>query len=115
MAGFVSNSTIDKLILLYVLDKMEMALTENSILEICSSQNNWLNWMDCKELLAQLLASKLVYKPDSDSAETRYTITPSGRGCISDFYTRIPKSIRDNIDVYTSSNKMYYKRNQEYV
>ena len=50
---FVPDNTVNKLILLYVLDKMEIPLTENSILEICSSQNNWVNWMDCKDLLAQ--------------------------------------------------------------
>ena len=68
---FVPDNTVNKLILLYVLDKMEIPLTENSILEICSSQNNWVNWMDCKDLLAQLIVSKFVYKPNTDSAAHR--------------------------------------------
>ena len=38
---FVPDNTVNKLILLYVLDKMEIPLTENSILEICSSQNGF--------------------------------------------------------------------------
>ncbi len=112
---FVPDSTVNKLILLYVLDKMEIPLTENSILEICSSQNDWINWMDCKDLLSQLLTSKLVYKPNNDNDETRYNITVAGRGCISDFYTRIPKSLRDKIDSFASTNRLQFKRNQEYV
>ena len=90
---FVSNNTVDKLILLYVLDKMEIPLTENSILEICSSQNNWINYMDCKDLLYQLLNAKFIYKPNTDSDENRYNITVAGRDCLSQFYTRIPASL----------------------
>lgn len=112
---FVSNNTVDKLILLYVLDKMEIPLTENSILEICSSQNNWVNWMDCKDLLDQLLAAKFVYKPNTDSDENRYNITATGRGCLSQFYTMIPASLRDNIAQFAKDNKMQFKRNQEYI
>ena len=112
---FVSDNTIDKLILLYVLDKMEIPLTENSILEICSSQNNWINWMACKDLLSQLIEAKFIYKPNTDSDESRYNITVSGRGCLSQFYTKIPASLRDNIARFAQENKMQFKRNQEYV
>lgn len=112
---FVADSTINKLILLYVLDKMEIPLTENSILEICSSQNNWVNWMDCKELLEQLIQSKFIYKPNTDNNENRYSITVAGRGCLSQFYTRIPASMREQISTFAQENKLKFKRNQEYV
>ncbi len=112
---FVPDSTVYKLIILYVLDKMEIPLTENSILEICSSQNNWINWMDCKDLLFQLLTAKFVYKPNSDNDENRYNITVNGRGCLSQFYTRIPKSLREQIDAFALEHKMDFKRSQEYV
>jgi len=112
---FVADNTVNKLILLYVLDKMEIPLTENSILEICSSQNNWVNWMDCKELLQQLIIAKFVYKPNTDNDENRYNITVTGRECLSQFYTRIPASLRETIDKFAIENKMQFKRNQEYV
>ena len=112
---FVADNTVNKLILLYVLDKMEIPLTENSILEICSSQNNWVNWMDCKDLLSQLIISKFVYKPNTDSDENRYNITVAGRECLSQFYTRIPASLRDNIAQFAQENKLQFKRNQEYI
>ncbi len=112
---FVPDNTVNKLILLYVLDKMEIPLTENSILEICSSQNDWVHWMDCKELLEQLIQSKFIYKPSTDNDENRYNITVAGRECLSQFYTRIPASRRDEIATFASENKLKFKRNQEYV
>ena len=112
---FVPDNKVNKLILLYVLDKMEIPLTENSILEICSSQNNWVNWMECKDLLSQLIVSKFVYKPNTDSNESRYNITVAGRECLSQFYTRIPVSLRDAISQFAQDNKMQFKRNQEYI
>ena len=112
---FVPDNTVNKLILLYVLDKMEIPLTENSILEICSSQNNWVNWMDCKDLLSQLITSKFIYKPNTEDDESRYNITVAGRECLSQFYTRIPASLRDNIAQFAGENKMQFKRNQEYI
>ena len=112
---FMIDSTSNKLKLLFLLDKMEIPLTENSILEICSSQNNWVNWMDCKDLLSQLIISKFIYKPNTDSDENRYNITVAGRECLSQFYTRIPASLRDNIAQFAQENKLQFKRNQEYI
>lgn len=112
---FVSNSTVNKLILLFVMDKMEIPLTENSILDICSSRNNWLNYMECKELLYQLLETKFLYKPDSDDKESRYNITYEGRNCLSHFFTKIPQSLREDIAEFAKLNRMTFKRSQEYV
>ncbi len=112
---FVPDSTTNKLVLLYVLDKMEIPLTENSILEICSSQNDWLNWMECKDLLSQLINAKFIYKPNTESNESRYNITVTGRECLSQFYTRIPASLREKISTFAQENKLQFKRNQEYV
>ena len=46
---FVPDETENKLILLFILDKMEIPLTENSIMDIATSRNNWLSYMDCKK------------------------------------------------------------------
>ena len=59
---FIPDSTVKKLILLFVLDRIEIPLTENSIMDICTSRNNWLGYMDCKEALAQLIDAKFIYK-----------------------------------------------------
>ena len=112
---FTNDSTTNKLILLYVLDKMEIPLTENSILEICCSTNNWINYMDLKDILFQLLEAKLIYRPNTPNNENRYNITYNGRTCLSQFYTRIHASLRDVISAFANEKKMHYKRTQEYV
>jgi peptide deformylase len=66
-------------------------------------------------LLSQLIVSKFVYKPNTDSDENRYNITVAGRECLSQFYTRIPASLRDNISQFAQENKLQFKRNQEYI
>ena len=48
------KNTVNKLKLLFLLDKMELPLTENNIIDICTSRNEWINYMDCKEILWQL-------------------------------------------------------------
>lgn len=112
---FVADNTVNKLILLYVLENMDIPLTETSILEICSSQNSWVNYMDCKDLLYQLLTAKFIYKPNTTTNESRYNITVAGRECLSQFYTKIPASLRNSIAKFAKENKLHFKRNQEYV
>ncbi len=112
---FVPNSTVNKLTLLFILDKMEIPLTENSILDICSSRNSWLNYMECKEILNQLIETKFIYNTDPNDKESKYNITYEGRNCLSHFYAKIPQSIREDISEFTKQNRMIFKRSQEYV
>lgn len=123
---FVADAMVNKLILLFVLDKMEIPLTENSIIDICTSRNGWLNYMDCKEVLYQLLEAKFIYKTDSKSSknikldpevknDAVFNITYDGRNCISHFFNRIPQSMREEISAFAKQNRMTFKRSQEYV
>lgn len=56
---FSQDSTVSKLTLLFILEKMEIPLTENSIIDICTSRNDWLNYMECKDVLYQLIEANL--------------------------------------------------------
>ena len=112
---YTQDSTINKLKLLFLLDKMEIPLTENNIIDICTSRNNWINYMDCKEILWQLLEVEFIFKNESDKDEVRYGITIDGRNCLSHFFLRIPQSLREEITTFITENKMNLKRSQEYV
>ncbi len=123
---FVADAMVNKLILLFVLDKMEIPLTENSIIDICTSRNGWINYMDCQEALYQLLDAKFIYKTVSEGTksikengeytkESVYNITYDGRNCISHFFGRIPQSLREEISGFAKQNRMIFKRSQEYV
>ena len=105
---------LNKLILLFVFDKMEIPLTENSIIDICTGEKRWLNYMYCKDALWKLVNSGLVYQPSKDK-DSCYAITNEGRTCLSHFYKRIPQSMRDEITEYARLHRSYYKRIQEYT
>ena len=105
---------LNKLILLFVFDKMEIPLTENSIIDICTGEKRWLNYMYCKDALWNLVNAGLVYQPATDK-DACYAITNEGRTCIEHFYNKIPQSTRDEITEYARTHRSYYKRIQEYI
>lgn len=129
MEEFFSKNDIDKklketekkLILLFVLDKMEIPLTEESIMDICTNRNGWLQYLDCKDALWQLLSVKFICKMETpngveiDPRDERYILTSEGRDCVASFYTRIEPKLREEIAEYAKQNRMVFKRNQEYV
>ena len=109
------KNTVNKLKLLFLLDKMEIPLTENNIIDICTSRNTWINYMDCKEILWQLKEVGFIFETDYDDKEKRYGITVDGRNCLSHFFLRIPQSLREEITTFVKDNKLNVKRSQEYV
>lgn len=108
------DAVTNKLIILFVMDKMEMPLTEKSIIEICSITNDWVNYMDCLDLLFQLSESKLIYKTECKEDEMRYSLTFEGRDCLSYFYKKIPVELRDAITDFSKANRLSIKQSQEY-
>jgi len=108
------DSFVNKLILLFVFDKMEVPLSENTVLDMCSSSNSWISYMDCKPLLLTLLQHAFIYKV-STQGEPLYSITPDGRICLADFYVQIPSSLREEISVFVKKNRNKYRKRQECV
>ena len=108
------DSSVNKLILLFVFDKMEVPLSENTILDMCTSANNWLAYMDCHPILNQLLDCGWIYNI-STSGEPLYTITPDGRICLANFFVKIPASTRESISLFIKNNRSRYRRKQECV
>ncbi len=108
------DALVNKLILLFVFDKMEVPLSENTILDMCCSSNSWINYMDCRPLLSTLLDHSFIYNV-STSGEPLYSITPDGRICLADFYVQIPSSLREEISVFVKNNRAKYRKRQECV
>lgn len=105
---------LDKLTMLYVIETMEIPLTEDSILDICSVKNTWIkNYMDCKAIIHDLVDSKLLYKTGNEEKEL-FALTYQGRECLSHLYKRIPFSKREEISTYLQANKLNVKSSQEY-
>ncbi len=108
------DSSLNKLILLFVFDKMEVPLSENTVLDMCCASNNWLEYMDCQPVLRQLLECGWIYNVSS-VGEPLYTITPDGRICLANFYIKIPSSTRENIVLFIKKNRAKYRRKQECI
>ena len=107
------ETSVNKLIVLFVFDKMESALSERTILETCCAVNTWLNYMDCKELLPRLLEDGFICSISSPDEEPLYTITSDGRESLNNFYINIPKSIRDEISAFIKKNSGKLRNRQE--
>ena len=111
---FVADEMVKKLILLFIFEKMEFPLTDESINEIVASNGDWMTYMDFREALFMLIESKFVYQTAA-GAETCFTITQDGRACLGHFYQKIPASVREEIIDFTRENRLKFRRRQEYT
>ena len=109
-----SNTTVSKLVLLYVFDKMEMPLTEATITDMCCNRNAWISYLTCKEVLLDLVENGFIVVSTNNSGEQYYTIPTDGRSCLSYFFMKIPASIRDEINIFIKDNRQTFRRKQEY-
>ncbi len=107
------ETSVNKLIVLFVFDKMESALSERTVVEMCTAGNNWLNYMDCMELLPKLLEDGFICRVSSPDEEPLYTITSDGRESLNSFYINIPKSIREEISSFVKNNSGKLRNRQE--
>lgn len=107
------NAIVNKLILLYFMDKMDVPMTESAILQACYYENPWLEYMDCISTLSQLGENGFLFRAAHEKT-SYYSITPDGRACISIFYTRIPSSTRTDIAAFVKDNRLTIRRHQEY-
>ena len=108
---------IDKLILLYALETMGIPLTEDSILDICSVKNNWIeNYMDCKAIIHDMADSKLLYRfGDAQTGKELYALTYEGHDCLGYLYDKLPFALRESISQYLQVNRLNVKSAQEYT
>lgn len=105
------DSKEQKLVILFVFDKMSIPLSEATVLDMCTSDNDWLTYMECKQYLAELLDTNLLYRvPKANTLN----LTQDGVSCLSLFYMRIPASIREEIAAYVRENRMRFRKKQEY-
>ena len=110
---FVADDMDMKLMLLFIFEKMEFALTDASISEIIVANPNWMSYMDFRTVIYQLVESRFILRSNQGS-DSLYAITQSGKSCLSHFYSKIPASIREEITNYSRENKQKFKRSQEY-
>ncbi len=104
--------SVNKLIILFVFDKMETALSEHTVADMCTVGNNWLNYMDCVDLLPRLVDDGFLCRIPSPE-EDLFTLTSDGRESLNSFYITIPKSLRDEITAFVKKNSGKLRNRQE--
>ena len=92
---------------------MEILVTSETLVDMCCSQNSWLNYMTLTQILPDLVQTRFIVSSSTANTEY-YKITQEGRDCINYFYMKIPSSTRKEIDAYIKKNRQSYKRKQEY-
>jgi len=109
----LDEANVNKLILLYALDKMEVALQESVILDMVT-ENNWLGYMDCKVALCDLIKNNLITNVATKGCNPRYAITTDSREGLNHYFVNIPSSLRENIAEVIKLNKLKYRKKQDY-
>ena len=93
----------NKLLILYILDKVKMDLTNSQITQFIM-ETELMNYFSLQEFLSQLIESNFV-QIFSESNKEFYCLTNKGIQALEYFLGRIPQDIKDKIDVYTVKNK----------
>ena len=110
----LKSTALDKIILLYVMDTMEIPLTCKSLAEMCS-KNEWINYFYAIECVNELVEMNyIVNVRKNNNNEELYVLTADGKNCIRDFFTEIPLSKRDDIKKHVRENRNLYRRKQDY-
>lgn len=92
-----------KLLILYILDKINMDLTNSQITQVVL-ETEVMNYFSLQQFLAQLMESKFltIYE---DSNKEYYTLTKKGIETLDYFLTRIPNETLLKLDDYLNVNK----------
>ena len=109
------DTTTAKLIALFVFDKMEVPLSEDTVMDMCSVSNNWIPQMECRATILQLKDAGFIYTISASHNEILYSLTPEGRVCLAHFFIRIPSTLRENISEFVKGNRLKYRKRQEYL
>lgn len=95
-------STLNKLILLYLLDRASCPLSNAQIADFAAT-SEYLRYFQVQEILSELETSGLVTVKE-DVHETLYSITEEGTQTINFFTSRLSEGIREDIRIYLRDN-----------
>ena len=100
-----------KLLLLYLIDKMDIALSNAQISQF-TLEEGLMDYFELQQSLSALAESGYI-DIIKDSNTTRYAITEEGLTTLDFFEKHIPPETRNKIDQYTSENRKSFKKDYE--
>lgn len=96
--------TLYKLIILYMLNKVDFPLTNSQISEFILNRD-YTTYFTLQSVLSELTESQMIRQETIRNC-SYFSITESGAEALHYFQNRISKSIRDEIDQYIHDNKI---------
>lgn len=121
----LESTTLYKLIILYMLNKVNFPLTNAQLIEFFS-EKNYASYFTLQNVINELLNSHLI-SVEKIRNSSYYHITSEGSETLGFFGNKIPGAIVDDMDIYLMKNKYelrnevgtiadYYKStNQDYI
>lgn len=102
MFGDTSDLAENKLLLLYIFDRIKLPISNNQITQIVL-ENNFINYFTLHQYISELLASGFLEYTVEDTKH-RLIITEKGSKVLAMFQKRLPKYKVEVLDTYLSSN-----------
>ena len=108
----LESSTLYKLMILYMLNKVNFPLTNAQLTEFFSEKNysSYLNYFTLQQVINELISSHLI-SLETVRNTSYYHITSEGGETLGFFVNKIPGAIVDDMDIYLMENK-YELRNE---
>jgi len=105
----------NKLLLLYLINRMELSMSRAQITEFVM-QKEFINYFVLEQALSELLELGLLECTEinaQDANTTRYTLTQQGETCLEYFENHIPRPVRVVINQYVEENRGKVRRDYE--
>lgn len=96
--------TLYKLIILYMLQKVDFSLTNSQISEFILDRG-YTTYFTLQSVISELTESKMI-RQETIRNTSYYSMTESGEEALRYFQNRISKQIREDVDKYIADNKM---------
>ena len=96
--------TLYKLIILYMLDRVDFPLTNSQISSFLLDRG-YTNYFTLQQAFSELEEANLV-KPQTIRNTTQFQLTKSGREALGYFCDRIPNAIQEEADQYLQEHKI---------
>ncbi|MDK2933353.1 MAG: hypothetical protein PWP27_1163 [Clostridiales bacterium] len=109
----VHDITENKLIILFILNKINLPLTNTQITEIVM-KDSLMNYFILQQYLSELVNAAQIKVYNKDNKQF-YQLTAKGQQTLSYFENRIPFSIREKLLQTISNQKRHYKQSAEII
>lgn len=105
------NQAENKLLLLYLIDKMEIPLTQSQISQF-ALEENYINYFSLQQFLADMVNVDYLEKSIENNT-TYYNVTDQGLTALEFFKKRIPSQVKNKIKRFVELNKKSIKKDYE--